>query len=85
LGSKTGVSEHSNFTENSEIFLFQTFQKLQKNDVKSNFGIREKLVPTRKPTRMFGLKFGMQGLTVYISEIKINSTKRRYANIVVLK
>jgi len=27
-----------------------------------NFGNREKLVPTQKPTRMFGLKFGMQGL-----------------------
>ncbi len=34
IRSKTGVSEHSEFTENSEIVLFRTFQKLQKNDVK---------------------------------------------------
>jgi len=28
-----------------------------------SFGkVREKLVPPQKPTRMFGLKFGMQGL-----------------------
>jgi hypothetical protein len=26
---------------------------------------REKLVPTQKPTRMFGLKLGMQGLSGY--------------------
>jgi len=29
-GSKTGVSEHSEFTENSEFVLFQTFQKITK-------------------------------------------------------
>jgi len=32
--------------------------------LKSNFGNREKLVPTLKPTQMFGLKFGMQGLSL---------------------
>jgi len=31
--------------------------------LKSNFGNGEKLVPTRKPIRMFGLNFEMQGLT----------------------
>jgi len=39
-GSKTGVSEHSEFMENSEFVLFRTFQtfrKLQKNDVKIEF------------------------------------------------
>jgi len=36
-GSKTGISEHSEFTENSEFVLFQTFQKLQKDDVKIKF------------------------------------------------
>ncbi len=30
--------------------------------LKSNFGNRKKLGPTRKPTQMLGLKFGMQGL-----------------------
>jgi len=40
------------------------FQKITKKmTLKSNFGNREKLIPTRKPTRMFGLKFGMQGLS----------------------
>ncbi len=32
--------------------------------LKSNFGNFEKLVPTQNPTQMFGLKFGMQGLTL---------------------
>ncbi len=31
--------------------------------LKFNFGNRKKLVPTQKPTQMFGLKFGMQGLS----------------------
>jgi hypothetical protein len=62
VGSKTGVSEHSEFTENLEFVLFLTFQKLQKMTLKSYFGNREKLVPTRKPTQMFSLKFRMQGL-----------------------
>jgi len=31
--------------------------------LKSNFVNREKLVPTRIPTRTFEFKFGMQGLT----------------------
>ncbi len=38
----------------------------------SNFENREKLVPAQKPTRMFGLKFGMQGLTLSVSFI-VNS------------
>jgi hypothetical protein len=40
FGSKsleTGVSEHLEFTENSEFVLFSTFQKLQKNDFKIEF------------------------------------------------
>jgi len=37
LGSKTGVSEHSEFTEILEFVLFRTFQKLQKNDFKIEF------------------------------------------------
>jgi len=32
--------------------------------LKLSFGNREKLIPTQKPTQMFGLKFGMQGLNV---------------------
>ncbi len=36
-GSKTGVSEHSKFTENSEFVLFRTFQKSQINDIKIEF------------------------------------------------
>jgi len=34
---KTGVSEHSEFTENSEFVLYRTFQKLQKNNIKIEF------------------------------------------------
>jgi len=37
LGSKTGVSKHSEFIEISEFVLFQTFRKLQKNDIKIEF------------------------------------------------
>ncbi len=37
LGSKTGVSEHSEFMENSEFVLYQTFRKLRKMTLKSNF------------------------------------------------
>jgi len=55
LGLKTAVSKNSELTKFLEFGLFQTFRKLQKNDVK--------LVPTLKPTRTFDLKFGMQGLT----------------------
>ncbi len=36
-GSKTGVSKHCKFTENSEFVLFQTFRKLRKNYVKIEF------------------------------------------------
>jgi len=63
--SETEVSEHSEITENLEFVLFQTFRKYKKITLKLNFGNREKLVPTRKPTRMFGLKFRMQGLIEY--------------------
>jgi len=34
---KTGIYEHSKFTENSEFVIFQTFQKLQKNHIKIEF------------------------------------------------
>jgi len=38
-----------------KLFFFPKFLKITKNDVNnSNFGNREKLVPTRKPTRKFG-------------------------------
>ncbi len=44
-------------------FLFLGQKNYEKMTLKSNFGNREKLFPTQKPTWMFGLKFGMQGLT----------------------
>jgi hypothetical protein len=43
--------------------------------LKSNFGNREKLVPTPKHTRMFGLKFGMQGLTQNEMKEKLDNLK----------
>ncbi len=61
--SETGVSELSEFTENLEFVLFWTFQKWWKNDVKLKLWNCKKIVATRKLTQMFGLKFGMQGLT----------------------
>jgi hypothetical protein len=39
--------------------------------LKSNFGNRKKLVPTRKPTQMFGLKLGMQGLSFYAKIVSV--------------
>ncbi len=47
---------------------FRTFRKHQKNDVKLD--LREKLVPTQKPTRKFEFKFGMQGLN--FSKLSLN-------------
>jgi len=42
------------------LFYSELYEKMT---LKLNFGNREKLVPTWKLTWMFGLKFGMQGLT----------------------
>ncbi len=42
--SETGVSKHSEFTENSEFVQFQAFQKLRQNDIKIEF---RKLQKTR--------------------------------------
>ncbi len=55
--------------ENSEFVLFQTFQKLWKNYVKIEFWKSGKLILTQ----MFGLKFGMQGLSLYIAEVHLNN------------
>ncbi len=45
------------------LFYSKLSENYEKMILKWNFGNREKLVLTQKPTRMFGLKFGMQGLT----------------------
>ena len=47
---KLGISE-----------LSENYEKIPFN---SKFENHEKLVPTRKPTRKFGKKFGMQGLSL---------------------
>jgi len=44
------------------LFYSKLSENYEKMTLKTNFGNREKLVPTQKPTQMFGLKFGMQGL-----------------------
>jgi len=49
----------------SKFALFQTFQNLQKMTFNLNFENRKKLIQTQKLTEMFGLKFGMQGLTYH--------------------
>jgi len=48
-----------------------------KMTLKSNFGNHKKLGPTRKPTPMFGLKFGMQGLNIEDQMIKYFSLSHR--------
>ncbi len=64
LGLKRAISENSELTIILEFVLFQTYQKFRINDVKVELQkLQKKLVPTRKLTRMFGLKFGMQGFT----------------------
>jgi len=58
--SETGFSEHSEF---SEIVLFQTFQKLRKNDLELELQkLQKKLAPTRKLT---------QGLRIYFVNKKV--------------
>ncbi len=49
-------------SEISKIRNFRTFRKLRKMMCNSKFENHEKLVPTQKPTRKLGKKFGMQGL-----------------------
>ena len=46
------------------LFYSELSENYEKMTLKSNFGNCKKLVPTQKPTRMFGLKFGMQGLNI---------------------
>ncbi len=48
----------------------------------SNFENREKLVPTQKPTRMFGLKFGMQGLTIWLQLKKQSSEQKNNQDLI---
>ncbi len=50
-----------NFQKFWNLFYSKYYEKMTFN---LNFENCEKLVPTWKPTRMFGLKFGMQGLTL---------------------
>jgi hypothetical protein len=61
MGSKTGVSEYSKFTENLEFVLSELSKNYKKMTLKSNFRNHEKLVPTWKPTRKPTQMFGMQG------------------------
>jgi len=72
LGSKRGVSEHSEFTENSEFVLFQTFQKLQKNDVKIKFKKSRKNLFQLKNQLKNGLK-----CSVYTSYLRLRFRKFR--------
>ncbi len=50
------------------LFYSKLSENHEKMTLKSKFGNCEKLVPTQKLTRMFGLKFGMQGLNTYGTE-----------------
>jgi len=52
--------------------------------LKLKFGNSEKLVPTQKPTQMFGLKFGMQGLTIK-GELKVYLLNLLSSSLYVLK
>ncbi len=55
---KNGIFELAKSSEKSSEFS----KNIEKITLNSNFGNRKKLVPTRKPTRKFQFKFGMQGL-----------------------
>ncbi len=54
---------------------FELSENYEKMMLKLNFGNREKLIRTQKPTRMFGLKFGMQGLTQNEMKEKLDNLK----------
>jgi len=58
-GQKQGFPNIPNLRKIQNLFFSELSENYQKMMLKSNFGNREKLIPTRKPTRMFGLKFGM--------------------------
>jgi hypothetical protein len=47
----------------------------------SNFGNSKIFVPTRKPTRKFGKKFGMQGLTPLVTLSRNPSPKGRHVKL----
>jgi len=61
-GSITGVGNIPNLWKIRNLFFSELSKNYEKITLKLNFGNREKLFQTQKPTRMFGLKFGMQGL-----------------------
>jgi hypothetical protein len=52
------------FSRFRKIEISKLSKNIEKITLNSNFGNCEKLVPTRKLTRKFEFKFGMQGLTV---------------------
>ncbi len=53
--SETGFAEYSEILEILEIVFFSEIsENYEKMMLNLNFGNREKLVPTRKPTRKFG-------------------------------
>ncbi len=58
-----------NLKKFQNLFYSELSKNYEKMTFNSNFENREKLVPTQKPTQMFGLKFGMQGLIVICSHV----------------
>jgi len=65
--SETGFSECSEILEISEIVLFQTFQKLQKNDVKFELWKSRKTCFDSKTDSKVRLKVRNAGLTLSLS------------------
>jgi len=63
-GQKQGFPNIRNLWKIWNLFYSELSENYEKMMLKSNFGNRKKLVPTQKPTQMFGLKFGMQGLNI---------------------
>jgi len=59
---KQGFPNIWNLQKIWNLFYSKLSENYTKMTLKLNFGNCKKLVPTRKPTRMFSLKFGMQGL-----------------------
>jgi len=65
-GQIQGFPNIPNLWKIQNLFYSKLSENYEKMTLKLIFGNREKLVPTRKPTRMFGLKFGMQGLNHFM-------------------
>ncbi len=69
LGQKQGFPNFPNILNIRNLFYSELSKNYKKMILKSNFGNQEKLIPIRKLTLMFGLKFGMQGIRREVAKV----------------